>query len=88
MSFPNADYKFFFDASIEGRANRRYKQLQKDGKSIKLSSVLEYLKIRDERDTSRNIAPLVRAEGSFLIDTSKISIDEVLKMVLKKIKNN
>jgi len=86
--FPNADYKFFFDASIEERANRRYKQLQKDGKSIKLSSVLEYLKIRDERDTSRNIAPLVRAEGSFLIDTSKISIDEVLKMVLKKIKNN
>ena len=50
--------------------------------------MLEYLKIRDERDTSRNIAPLVRAEGSFLIDTSKISIDEVLKMVLKKIKNN
>ena len=86
--FPNADYKFFFDASIEERANRRYKQLQKDGKSIKLSSVLEYLKIRDERDTSRNIAPLVRAEGSFLIDTSKISIDEVLKIVLKKIKNN
>ncbi|MDA0939187.1 MAG: (d)CMP kinase [Proteobacteria bacterium] len=86
--FPNADYKFFFDASIEERANRRYKQLQNDGKSIKLSSVLEYLKIRDERDKSRNIAPLVRAEGSFLIDTSRISIDEVLKIVLKKIKSN
>lgn len=86
--FPNANYKFFFDASIEERANRRYKQLQKNGKSIRLSSVLEYLKIRDERDASRDIAPLVRAKGSFLIDTSKISVDEVLKVVLKKIKNN
>ena len=40
--FPNADFKFFFDASIEERANRRYKQLQKMGKSIKLTLVLEY----------------------------------------------
>ena len=86
--FPNADYKFFFDASIEERANRRYKQLQKMGKSIKLPLVLEYLKIRDERDKGRNIAPLARAEDSFLVDTSELNIDEVLNVVLKKIENN
>jgi cytidylate kinase len=86
--FPNANFKFFFDASIEERANRRYKQLQKMGKSIKLPLVLEYLRVRDERDRGRNIAPLVRAEDSFLIDTSKLNIDEVLNIVLKKIENN
>ncbi len=86
--FPNADYKFFFDASIKERANRRYKQLQKMGKSIKLPLVLEYLKIRDERDKGRNIAPLARAEDSFLVDTSELNIDEVLNVVLKKIENN
>jgi len=86
--FPNANFKFFFDASIEERANRRYKQLQKMGKSIKLPLVLEYLRVRDERDRGRNIAPLVRAEDSFLVDTSKLNIDEVLNIVLKKIENN
>ena len=86
--FPNADYKFFFDASIEERANRRYKQLQKMGKSIKLPLVLEYLRVRDERDRGRNIAPLLRAEDSFLVDTSKLNIDKVLNIVLKKIENN
>ena len=86
--FPNADYKFFFDASIEERANRRYKQLQKMGKSIKLPLVLEYLRVRDERDRGRNIAPLLKAEDSFLVDTSKLNIDEVLNIVLKKIENN
>lgn len=86
--FPNADYKFFFDASIEERANRRYKQLQKMGKSIKLPLVLEYLRVRDERDRWRNIAPLLKAEDSFLVDTSKLNIDEVLNIVLKKIENN
>ncbi|MFK7761149.1 MAG: (d)CMP kinase [Candidatus Midichloriaceae bacterium] len=86
--FPNADYKFFFDASIEERANRRYKQLQKMGKSIKLPLVLEYLRVRDKRDRGRNIAPLLKAEDSFLVDTSKLNIDEVLNIVLKKIENN
>jgi cytidylate kinase len=86
--FPNADFKFFFDASIEERANRRYKQLQKMGKSIKLPLVLEYLRVRDERDRGRNIAPLAKAEDSFLVDTSGLNIDKVLDIVLKKIENN
>ena len=86
--FPNADFKFFFDATIEERANRRYKQLQKMGKSIKLPLVLEYLKIRDERDKGRNIAPLAKAEDSFLVDTSGLNIDKVLNIVLKEIENN
>lgn len=86
--FPNADFKFFFDATIEERANRRYKQLQKMGKSIKLPLVLEYLEIRDERDKGRNIAPLAKAEDSFLVDTSGLNIDKVLNIVLKEIENN
>ena len=86
--FPNANFKFYFDACIEERAKRRYKQLQKMGKSIKLSSVLEYLKIRDERDKGRKSAPLVKAKDSFLIDTSRLNIDEILKIILNKIENN
>lgn len=84
--FPQADYKFFFDASIEERAKRRYKQLQKMGESVRLPLVLDYLRIRDERDKKRNIAPLVRSKDSFLIDTSTLNIDQVLNIVLKKLK--
>ena len=84
--FPNADFKFFFDASIEERAKRRYKQLQKTGKSIKLQKVLEYLKTRDDRDMERESAPLLKADDSVLIDTSKLTIEESLNIILKNLR--
>ncbi len=84
--FPNADFKFFFDANIEERARRRYKQLQKMGKSIKLQKVLEYLKIRDKRDIERKSAPLLKADDSMLIDTTQMTIEESLNIILNKLK--
>ena len=83
--FPNADFKFFFDANIEERATRRYKQLQKMGKSIKLQKVLEYLKIRDKRDIERKSAPLLKADDSMLIDTTQMTIEESLNIILNKL---
>jgi cytidylate kinase len=84
--FPEADFKFFFDASLEERARRRYNQLQKKEKDATLGQMLEYLRARDQRDKSRAIAPLKRAKGSFEVDTTGLSIDEVFDIVLKKIK--
>ena len=84
--FPNADFKFFFDANIEERARRRYKQLQKMGKSIKLQKVLEYLKIRDKRDIERKNAPLLKADDSLLVDTTQLTIEESLNIILNKLK--
>lgn len=86
--FPNAQYKFFFDASINIRAVRRYKQLQKMGRSTTLSNVLHDLRIRDKRDKTRNISPLVVSKDSFIINTGELSVHKVLNTILNKIQNN
>lgn len=83
--FPGALLKFYFDADINVRASRRFKQLHKEGKSIILAQVLKSLQLRDSRDKKRSVAPLVKAEDSVCIDTSSLSIDEVLDQVLKNI---
>ena len=83
--FPDAVLKFYFDADVNIRAERRFKQLHKEGKSIILPHVLESLKLRDSRDKSRSVAPLVRAVDSISIDTTYSNIDEVLEQVLKNI---
>lgn len=85
--FPNADFKFFFDASLEERAIRRYNHLRNKGKDVVLSQVFESLKTRDQRDKNRCIAPLRKAEDAYAIDTTGYSIKEVLDIVLNKIKN-
>ena len=83
--FPNADFKFFLDASLEERAIRRYDYLRNKGKEVVLSQVLDSLNVRDQRDKTREVAPLRQAKDAFIIDTTKFSISEVLDMVLKKI---
>ena len=85
--FPNADFKFFFDASLEERAIRRYNHLRNKGKDVVLSQVFESLKTRDQRDKNRYVAPLKKAEDAYAIDTTGYSIKEVLDIVLNKIKN-
>ena len=83
--FPDAIIKFYFDADINVRAKRRFKQLHKEGKSTILAHVLESLKLRDLRDKTRSVAPLVRAVDSISIDSTSCDISEVLKKVLKNI---
>lgn len=82
---PNAKYKFFVTASVEARAERRYKQLIKVGKNVDYNDILNGLKERDEKDTQREISPLIKANDAILVDTSNLGIKEVVDLMLSKI---
>jgi len=80
--FPNARLKVFLTASVEARAERRYKQLIGKGISANMEGLLADLQARDERDTHRTVAPLVPAEGAYILDTSDMTVDEAVEQVL------
>jgi cytidylate kinase len=79
--FPQADLKIFLTASAEIRAERRHKQLKEKGESVNLTRLFREIKARDMRDQSRSIAPLRPAEDAVIIDSTGLSIDEVLELV-------
>lgn len=81
--FPLAQLKVFLTASVEARAQRRYKQLIDKGFSANMEDLLKDLQARDDRDTHRAIAPLIPAEGAHLLDTSNMTADEAIEEVLK-----
>lgn len=80
--FPQADVKIFLTASAQVRAERRYKQLKEKGFDANLSSLIEEIEQRDERDRTRSTSPLRPAEDAITIDTSTKGIDEVYAEVL------
>ncbi|WP_352404840.1 (d)CMP kinase [Sporanaerobacter acetigenes] len=81
---PNADYKFFIVASIEERAKRRYKDLLEKGETtITLEQVKEELEKRDTIDSTREIAPLIKAENAIEVDTTNQTIEESVDTILK-----
>ena len=80
--FPNAKLKVFLTASVEARAERRYKQLIGKGFSANMDDLLADLQARDERDTHRTVAPLVPAEGAYILDTSEMTVDVAVEQVL------
>ncbi|MEH6436762.1 (d)CMP kinase [Massilia sp. DD77] len=80
--FPTAKLKVFLTASVEARAERRYKQLIGKGFSANMDDLLADLQARDERDTKRAVAPLVPAEDAHLLDTSNMSAEEAIEQVL------
>lgn len=80
--FPDAGVKIFLTASAEARAERRYKQLIGKGISVNLAHLLEDIRQRDERDSQREAAPLKAAENAIQLDTTNLSIDEVVDKVL------
>lgn len=82
--FPRAALKIFLTASAQERAHRRYKQLKEKGMSVILSSLVDEISERDERDANRSEAPLRAAEDALLIDSSALSIDEVLEQILEQ----
>ncbi|WP_373601348.1 (d)CMP kinase [Paraclostridium bifermentans] len=84
--FPNADYKFFLVASPNERGERRYKELVKKGYDITLDEVIKDVIRRDEIDSNREFAPLVKANDAIEIDTTGKSIDNVVDLVINKIK--
>jgi len=83
--FPDARLKLFLTASPEVRAERRYKQLINKGVDVSLRTLLQDIRVRDERDSTRQVAPLVPAEDAVLIDTSLLGIEEVFAQVMDKV---
>lgn len=74
---PNANFKFFITASIEERANRRYKELiEKGEKDISYSQILEEIKKRDKIDSTREIAPLIKSSDAYEIDTTNKTVEQ------------
>ncbi len=84
---PNATVKFYVDASSEVRANRRCSELLAKGENANYDEVLKEIIIRDERDKNREIAPLTQAEDAILLDTSNMTLEEVLVKTLEIINN-
>ena len=80
--FPNAQFKVFLTASAEIRAQRRFDQLKSKGFDVNLARLLESIQARDVRDSSRATSPLKPAEDALLLDTSDLSIDEVVARIL------
>lgn len=80
--FPHAPLKVFLTASVEARAQRRYKQLIDKGFPANMDDLSKDLTERDARDTNRSSAPLKPAEGAHLLDTSEMTADEAVAQVL------
>ena len=83
---PNADVKVYLTASVEVRAQRRYKELIEKGQAADLEQIKKDIEERDYRDMNRDIAPLRQAEDAVLVDSSYMSIDENVQAILDLIK--
>ena len=84
--FPSAPLKIFLTASALERAERRYKQLIAKGENVSLPRLLQDIEERDERDSSRDVAPLVPAEDAIVIYSTATSIEDVFAQVMQKVK--
>ncbi len=83
--FPDAPLKLFLTASAEERAERRYKQLIAKGESVSLARLLQDIRERDARDSSREVAPLEPAEDAVIIDSTGADIDQVFARVMAEV---
>lgn len=79
---PNADVKIFLTASVECRANRRYKELLEKGQKADLAQIAKDIEDRDYRDSHREISPLKQAEDAILLDSSDMTIDQVVDKII------
>ena len=83
--FTDAPVKIFLDASAEARAERRYNQLKNNGLGVNLRALLEQIQERDARDRERVVAPLKPADDALIIDSTEMTIDEVVATVMTQI---
>lgn len=81
--FPDADVKVFLTASVEERAKRRYLELKEKGKEVKLEDIVHDIAARDKYDSERKVAPLRCADNAHYIDTSDMSIPQVVANILE-----
>ena len=84
--FPNADVKIYLDATPEERARRRVLQNKEKGIECSYEKVLEGIKDRDKRDSTREIAPLKRAKDAIYVDSTNLSIEQVVEKIIEIIK--
>ncbi len=83
--FPNASWKFYLDASPEERARRRTEQLEQKGMKVDQASILQQIIKRDRDDSTRSLAPLKPAGDAVIIDSSRMSAEDVVKVMLSHI---
>jgi cytidylate kinase len=86
--FPEAPVKFFLDASPEERGRRRYKELRAKGEDVDLEQVTSAIKQRDDNDSSRRHAPLVPATDAVVIDSSPMTVEEVVARMTEVVRSN
>ncbi|MFA7589540.1 MAG: (d)CMP kinase [Acholeplasmataceae bacterium] len=79
---PNADLKIFLTANVEERAQRRYDELVKKGKSQSINQVIEEILVRDKKDSTRKESPLKIADDAILLDTTHLTIEEVVNKII------
>ncbi len=84
--FPNADVKIFLTATEEARARRRFDELERNAQKVTFEDVLRDIRLRDERDASRAVAPLRKADDAIEVDTSKLGVDEQVNIVIQAAK--
>ena len=80
---PNADLKIFLTATVAERARRRFEELKSKGLAADLAQIETEITLRDKQDSEREIAPLAQAEDAILLDTTRLTIDEVVAEILR-----
>lgn len=80
---PNADLKIFLTASVEERARRRFEELKAKGLAADFAQIQKEIILRDKQDSEREIAPLAQAEDAILLDSTNLTIDEVVEKILR-----
>lgn len=83
---PNAEVKIYMDATVEERATRRYKELVEKGQTPDFEQIKADIEQRDYQDMNREIAPLKKADDAIYLDTSNMTIDEVVEAICSKAK--
>ncbi len=85
---PDAEVKIFLTASVDARAQRRYKELLEKGETVDFDDVKKDMILRDKQDSTRAVSPLVVADGATVIDTSKLNFEESVNAVIEHIRSN
>jgi cytidylate kinase len=84
---PEADLKIYLDASVEERARRRYAEVMERGEQANFAEILASIQRRDEIDSTRALAPLKPAADAHIINTEGLTIDQVLKRIIRLVKS-
>ena len=84
--FPNADFKFYLDASVEERARRRFLQNEETGIEMSLEEIKENIEKRDYNDMHKEVGSLTRTDDQIYIDSTNMSIDEVVDFIVKTVR--